>query len=102
MSNPGSSNEVMVRVLQKCAETFRRYEANHLAKNTPEASEKARQNADMALLCETVVAGKSIDSITGTADDQGLFALEDRSGPINQIVEADGDVEHAAIVRAPE
>lgn len=42
-------------VLRQCAEQFRFYEREHLAKGTKESILKAQINGDMATLCELVL-----------------------------------------------
>jgi hypothetical protein len=46
---------VLKEALKRCAEQFRFYENQHLAKNTPNADVKAEANRAMAVMCEVLI-----------------------------------------------
>jgi len=53
-ASPTAQN-AMVAMLRKCALQFKYYAANHRAKKTPEADEKARVNAELAVEIEQLI-----------------------------------------------
>jgi multidrug efflux pump subunit AcrA (membrane-fusion protein) len=50
------SEDLLRQLLKESAETFRRYETLHRAKNTPESTQKAEVNHDIARRIEAVLA----------------------------------------------
>lgn len=56
--------------LERAANRFRFYEAEHAKKQTPEGDAKAQTNADMAELCERALAASPPPPVqTGEADE---------------------------------